>query len=90
MWNQRIVHIELMGAFVHHDCPSLAGSSNHQPWLRLLHLLATHRPARLQHEYTTVILQIGLAHPVQDTSRNMGNGHSYLLREAQARVSSGW
>ena len=33
-------------------------ASRHE-WLTLLHLLATHRPAHLQHPYTTVILQIG-------------------------------
>ena len=49
----------------------------HQPWLRLLRLLATHRPAHLQREYATLVLQIGPAQPVQENSRNMGNSHSY-------------
>ena len=34
-------------------------------WLSLLHLLATHRPAHLQHEYTTILLQVGEFMPVR-------------------------
>ena len=33
--------------------------ANRHEWLSLLHLLATHRPAHLQHPYMTIILQIG-------------------------------
>ena len=36
-----------------------------QEWLSLLHLLATHRPAHLQHDYTTILLQVGDFMPVQ-------------------------
>ena len=39
-------------------------ASRHE-WLSLLHLLATHRPAHLQHEYTTILLQIGDFTPFQ-------------------------
>ena len=38
-------------------------ASRHE-WLSL-HLLATHRPAHLQHDYTTIILQIGDVMPIQ-------------------------
>ena len=31
----------------------------------LLHLIATHRPAHLQHEYTTVLIQVGDVMPVK-------------------------
>ena len=30
-----------------------------QAWLSLLHLIASHRPAHLQHDYTTILLQVG-------------------------------
>ena len=30
-----------------------------QEWLTLLHLIATHRPAHLQHDYTTILIQVG-------------------------------
>ena len=33
--------------------------ASRQEWLSLLHLLATHRPTHLQHEYTTILLQVG-------------------------------
>ena len=36
-----------------------------QEWLSLLHLIATHRPAHLQHEYTTILIQIGDVMPVK-------------------------
>ena len=36
-----------------------------QEWLRLLHLLATHRPTHLQHDYTTILIQTGDFMPVQ-------------------------
>ena len=36
-----------------------------QEWLTLLHLIATHRPARLQHEYTTILIQVGDVMPVK-------------------------
>ena len=39
-------------------------ASRHE-WLSLLHLLPTHRPAHLQHEYTTILLQVGDFMPVQ-------------------------
>ena len=39
--------------------------ASRQEWLSLLHLLATHRPAHLQHEYTTILLQVGDFMPVQ-------------------------
>ena len=39
-------------------------ASRHE-WLSLLHLLATHRPTHLQHEYTTILLQVGDFMPVQ-------------------------
>ena len=39
-------------------------ASRHE-WLSLLHLLATHRPAHLQHDYTTIILQVGDVMPIQ-------------------------
>ena len=35
-----------------------------QDWLNLLHLIATHRPAHLQHDYTTILLQVGDVLPV--------------------------
>ena len=38
---------------------------NKQDWLSLLHLLATHRPAHLQHDYTTILLQVGDVMPVR-------------------------
>ena len=31
------------------------GDDKHE-WLALLHLIATHRPAHLQHEYTTILI----------------------------------
>ena len=36
-----------------------------QDWLHLLHLIASHRPAHLQHDYTTSLLQVGDVMPVQ-------------------------
>ena len=33
--------------------------SDKQDWLTLLHLIASHRPAHLQHDYTTILLQVG-------------------------------
>ena len=39
--------------------------ASRQEWLRLLHLLATHRPTHLQHDYTTIIIQTGDFMPVQ-------------------------
>ena len=36
-----------------------------QAWLTLLRLIATHRPAHLQHEYTTMLIQIGDVMPVK-------------------------
>ena len=36
-----------------------------QEWLTLLHLIATHRPAHLQHEHTTILLRIGDVMPVK-------------------------
>ena len=36
-----------------------------QDWLTLLHLFAAHRPARLQHDYTTSLLQVGDVMPVR-------------------------
>ena len=39
-------------------------ASRHE-WLFLLHLLATHRPAHLKHDYTTIILQVGDVMPIQ-------------------------
>ena len=36
-----------------------------QEWLALLHLIATHRPAHLQHEYTTILIQAGDLMPVK-------------------------
>ena len=36
-----------------------------QDWLTLLHLIATHRPAHLQHEYATILIQVGDVMPVQ-------------------------
>ena len=36
-----------------------------QEWLSLLHLIAMHRPAHLQHEYTTILIQIGDVMPVK-------------------------
>ena len=36
-----------------------------QGWLTLLHLIATHRPAHLQHEYTTILIQIGDVMPAK-------------------------
>ena len=35
------------------------GDDKHE-WLTLLHLIATHRPAHLQHEYTPILIQIGI------------------------------
>ena len=32
-----------------------------QEWLTLLHLLATHRSAHLQHECTTTLIQVGVS-----------------------------
>ena len=39
--------------------------ASRQEWLSLLHLLATHRPTHLQHDYTTIVLQTGDFMPVQ-------------------------
>ena len=39
--------------------------ASRQEWLRLLHLLATHRPTHLQHDYTTIVIQTGDFMPVQ-------------------------
>ena len=36
-----------------------------QEWLTLLHLVATHRPAHLQHDYTTILIQVGDVMPVK-------------------------
>ena len=36
-----------------------------QEWLTLLHLIATHQPAHLQHEYTTILIQVGDVMPVK-------------------------
>ena len=36
-----------------------------QDWLTLLHLIASHRPAHLQHDYTTILLQVGDVMPVR-------------------------
>ena len=36
-----------------------------QEWLTLLQLIATHRPAHLQCEYTTVLIQVGDVMPVR-------------------------
>ena len=36
-----------------------------QEWLTLLHLIATHRPVHQQHEYTTILIQVGDAMPVK-------------------------
>ena len=36
-----------------------------QEWLTLLHLIATHRPAHLQRDYTTILIQVGEAMPVK-------------------------
>ena len=36
-----------------------------QEWLTLLHLIATHRPAHLQHEYTTILTQVRDVMPVK-------------------------
>ena len=36
-----------------------------QDWLNLLHLIATHRPAHLQHEHTTILHQVGDVLPVR-------------------------
>ena len=34
-------------------------------WLTLLHLIASHQPAHLQHDYTTILLQVGDVTPVR-------------------------
>ena len=36
-----------------------------QDWLSLLHLIASHRPAHLQHDYTTMLPQVGDVMPVR-------------------------
>ena len=36
-----------------------------QKWLTLLLLIATHRPAHIQHEYTTSLIQVGDVMPVK-------------------------
>ena len=36
-----------------------------QVWLNLLHLIASHRPAHLQQDYTIILLQVGDVLPVQ-------------------------
>ena len=36
-----------------------------QEWLTLLHLIATHRPAHLQHDYTTILIHVGDVMPVK-------------------------
>ena len=35
-----------------------------QDWLRQLHLIASYRPAHLQHDYTTILIQVGDVMPV--------------------------
>ena len=46
--------------------------------LNLLHLLASHRPAHLQHDYTKVLLQVGDVLPVQ-TFPNMWETGSMIM-----------
>ena len=36
-----------------------------QEWLNMLHLIATHRPAHLQHDYTTILFQVGDVMPAK-------------------------
>ena len=40
------------------------GDDQHE-WLTLLHLIATHRPAHLQHDYTAILIQVGDVMPVK-------------------------
>ena len=43
-----------------------------QDWLMLLHLIASHRPAHLQRDYTTILLQVGDAHASRYYVRQCG------------------
>ena len=36
-----------------------------QEWHPLLHLIATHGPGHIQHEYTTILIQVGDVMPVK-------------------------
>ena len=44
-----------MGLSPPHSVINVGGDQ--QEWLTLLHLIATHRPAHLQHEFTTIVIQ---------------------------------
>ena len=53
----------LMGLSPPHSVISVGDDK--QKWLTLLHLIATHREVRLQHEYTTILIQVGDVMPVK-------------------------
>ena len=53
----------VMGLSPPHSVTNVADDK--QEWLTLLHLIATHRPAHLQHGYTTILIQVGDVMPVK-------------------------
>ena len=53
----------VMGLSPHHSVINVGDDK--QEWLTLLHLIATHRPAHLQHDYTTILIQVGDVMPVK-------------------------
>ena len=67
--------------------PHINVGDDKQEWLTLLHLIATHRPARLQHEYTTILIQVGDVMLVRVISSYVGDCDHDYVREIQARRS---
>ena len=60
-------------------------SDDQQEWLTLLHLIATHRPAHLQHEYTTILIQVGDVMPVKSVPAMWETATMIMVRKIQAR-----
>ena len=54
------------------------GDDQHE-WLALLHLIATHRQAHLQHEYTTILIQVGDVMPVKSFPAMWGTATMIML-----------
>ena len=65
-WLHAYIYIYIyMWAYTHPVVWSMSIPVNKPGWLNLLHMIALHRPAHLQHDYTTVLLQVGDVLPVQ-------------------------
>ena len=62
---------------------------DNQEWLTLLHLIATHRPAHLQHEYTTILIQIGDIMPVKSFPA-MWETATMIMLGSIRKVRYGW